>query len=194
MGYLTETVWQAGERQMDAQKIIFLVINIMGGLAVIGSYVFGIMTHPGMADSLWGKIPPAVKSFNYIIMPLAVIGYLLFTYFILFHIDAKKFLIANTFGFEAINIIFFLILVPSAFWMSLTFGVLENPASGHWWAVRTVLFIVGLASLALVIALLLSNMKEPAWAFWLAVAGSILFFIQTGINDAFIWAAYFPHG
>ncbi|MBN1375348.1 MAG: hypothetical protein JXA01_04260 [Dehalococcoidia bacterium] len=179
---------------MDVQKIIFLVINVVGGLAVIGSYVYGIMTHPGMLDSLWGKISPAVKSFNYVIMPLAVIGYLLLTYFILFQIDAKKLLIAGTFGFEAINVIFFLILIPSTFWMSLTFGVIENPVTGPWWAVRTVLFIVGLASLALVVSLLASNIREPGWAYWLAVAGSILFFIQTGINDAFIWAGHFPHG
>lgn len=179
---------------MDVHKITFLVINLVGGLAVIGSYVYGIMTHPGMVDSLWGKIPPEIKSFNYVIMPLAVIGYLLFTYFILFQIDAKRLLIAGTFGFEAINIIYFLILLPSAFWMSLTFGVIDNPVTGPWWAVRTVLFIVGAASLALVAALLASNIREPAWAFWLAVAGSILFFVQTGINDAFIWAHYFPHG
>jgi len=179
---------------MDIQKVIFLIINIVGGLGVIGSYILGIMMHPGMVDSLWGKIPQAVKSFNFVIMPLAVIGYLLFTYFILFQIDAKEFRIAGTFGFEAINVIFFFILVPSAFWISLTYGVIENPATGPWWAVRTVLFIVGLASLALVAALITSNIHEPAWAYWLAVTGAILFFVQTGINDAFIWAGYFPHG
>lgn len=178
---------------MDAQKIIFLVINIIGGVAVIGSYILGAVTHPGMLDSLWGKIPPAVKSFNFIIMPLAVIGYLLFCYFILFHVDASRLRIASILGFEAINAIFFFILVPSALWMSLTFAVVDNPATGPWWAVRTVLFIVGLASLALLIALLTSNIREPAWAYWLAIAGAVVFFIQTGINDSFIWAAYFPH-
>jgi hypothetical protein len=179
---------------MDIHKIIFLVINILGGLAVIGSYVQGIITHPGMTNELWGKIPSAIKSFNYFIMPMAVVGYLAFAYYIFFHVDSGKLIVANTFGFEIINVIFFIILIPSAFWMPLTFQVIENPTAGPWWAVRTVLFLVGLASLALIITLLNSNVREPAWAYWLAVAGSILFFIQTGINDAFIWAANFPHG
>jgi len=177
---------------MDVSKIIFLVINVLGGIAVLGSYAVGLMQHPGRGLELWGGVPKLVQKINLITMPLAAIGYLLFAYFILFHLDAKKLIFANSYGFDLINIIFIGILLPSAIWMPLTFLWLDKPNPLTWWGVRIVLFVVGLASLVLLAALLSSNIREPAWSYWLAVAGAAAFFVQTGIMDAFVWAAWFP--
>jgi hypothetical protein len=41
--------------------------------------------------------------------------------------------------------------------------------------------------------LLMTGTRQPAWSYRLAVAGSVLFLIQTGVMDAFVWPAYFPH-
>jgi len=59
--------------------------------------------------------------------------------------------------------------------------------------VRIVLFIVGLAALALTTALLTLQPRILDISYWLAVAGSAFFCIQTLIMDAFIWAAYFKY-
>ncbi len=177
---------------MDMQKIIFLAVNVVGGIAVIGSYIIGLATHPGMGDKLWGSVTSLVKSVNLVTMPLAAIGYLLLAYFILFQLDDKKALIGNFFGYEILTVIIIAILLPSALWMPLTFNYIDAPNAWMWAAVRIVLFVVGLASLGMVAALLTLNQREPGWSYWLAVAGSVLFVIQTGIMDAFIWAAQFP--
>jgi heme/copper-type cytochrome/quinol oxidase subunit 1 len=59
--------------------------------------------------------------------------------------------------------------------------------------VRAVLFIAGFASLALTIALLTLQPRNPDTSYWLAVVGSILFCVQTLIMDSFIWAANFKY-
>jgi hypothetical protein len=178
---------------VDEQKIWFLVINALGGFAVIASYVAGTVSHPNTEQLLWGRITPALKSVYVVSMPLAAVGYLLFLYFILFHLDAGTVRIWGFDGFLVLDIIFMAILVFSAFWMPLTYRLIDTQGQGWWIYIRAVLFIVGLASLALLCALLLINQREPDWSYWLAVAGAAVFFIQTGIMDAFIWPAFFPY-
>ena len=46
---------------METQQIILLIINIIGGIAVIGSYIFGIKAQPGGANALWGGVPPNIR-------------------------------------------------------------------------------------------------------------------------------------
>ena len=178
---------------MDEQKIWFLVINALGGFAVIASYAAGLISHPNTEELLWGRITPALKPVYLVSMPLAAVSYLLFFYFIFFHIDANTVRIGGFDGFLVLDVIFMVILVFSAFWMPLTYKLIETQWSGWWFYLRLVLFAVGLASLALLYSLLIIDQKEPAWSYRLAVAGAAVFFIQTGIIDAFIWPALFPY-
>jgi hypothetical protein len=178
---------------LDEQKIWFLLINLLGGVAVIASYVAGLVTHPHTEQLLWGRITPPLKPVYLVSMPLAAAGYLLFLYFIVVYLDAKALQVWGFDGFLVLDIIFMAILVFSAFWMPLTYKLIETQSSGWWFAIRLVLFMVGLASLALLYFLLVIGRQEPAWSYWLAVAGAAMFFIQTGILDAFVWPALFPY-
>lgn len=178
---------------MDEQKIWFLVINLLGGFAVVASYVAGMVSHPNTEQLIFGRITPSLKSVYRVSMPLAAAGYLLFLYFILFHLDAGTVQIWGSEGFLVLDIIFAVILVFSAFWMPLTYKLIETQWHGWWFYIRMVLFFVALGSLALLCAFLMISQKEPAWSYWLAVAGAVVFFIQTGIIDAFVWTAMFPY-
>lgn len=178
---------------MDEQKIWFLVINLLGGFAVVASYVAGMVSHPNTEQLIFGRITPALKSVYRVSMPLAAAGYLLFLYFILFQLDAGTVQIWGSDGFLVLDIIFAVILVFSAFWMPLTYKLIETQWRGWWFYIRMVLFFVALGSLALLCAFLMISQKEPAWSYWLAVAGAVVFFIQTGIIDAFVWTAKFPY-
>jgi sortase A len=77
--------------------------------------------------------------------------------------------------------------------MPLTFGMLEEPSKAVWLAIRLVLAIVGLASLGLVFALLRLRPRRPRWAYWLAVAGSVAYTIQTALLDAQVWPLSFHY-
>jgi len=176
---------------VNATKWVLLVINVLGGAAVLGSYILGLRSHPNGADTLWGGVPQAIRPFYGIWMFVAAAGYFAFTLFLLFAVDANVARVAQKLDITVFNILYAAILVPSALWMPLTFAFAGNPSAGLWLAVRLALWIVGLASLAFIIALLALQPREPAWAYWLAVAGSVAFTIQTGLLDAIVWVTYF---
>ena len=46
---------------MGTQQIILLIINVIGGAAVIGSYVLGLSGQSGGADVLWGGVPTGIR-------------------------------------------------------------------------------------------------------------------------------------
>lgn len=175
---------------MATQHIILLVINVLGGIAVIGSYILGLNAQSGGANALWGGVPANVRSLYGISMILSALGYFFFLYYIFFRIDPGGAVIGGRFGFWPFYAIFLLILIPSAFWMPLTNLYVTNPGTGLWIGIRAVLLIVGLASIALAVVLL-SLQERAGAAYWLAVAGSIYFAFHTFILDAIIWAALF---
>ena len=177
---------------MDAEQILLGVINIIGGILVIGSYLQGARAHPGMVGEAWGNVPASIKPIYTISMLTAAAGYFAFSYFIIFRLDPAEVAAVNSFSYPMFILAYALILFPSAMWMPLTFAMLEKPSRILWWAIRVTLFIVGIGSLGLLALLLILNHDEPTWLFWLAVAGAILFCIQTAVLDALVWPIYFP--
>jgi len=176
---------------MGTQQIILLVINIIGGIAVIGSYIFGIRAQSGGANALWGGVPANIRPVYGISMVLSALGYFAFLYFILFDLVPDEVLIAGRFGFSLFYTIFLIILIPSALWMPLTNVYVGNPSKGIRIGVRTILALVGLASIALVWAILSLETKTPSVPFWLAVIGSGYFTFHTAVLDGIIWSALF---
>jgi len=83
-------------------------------------------------------------------------------------------------------------LVPSALWMPLTFAWLESPSPALWWAVRGVLWTVGLASVGMIAALVRVRCAHAERMRSFAIAGAVAFSLQTAVLDAIVWVAYFP--
>ena len=178
---------------MHYQQWILLAVIAVFGAGVIGSYVQGIAANPGGAEKLWGGVTGGMRIFNYVTMLLAVAGFFLFSYYLFFRTDPASVRVAGDLNFWTFIVLYALILLPSAFWMPLSFNVLANPNTLTWISVRAVLFIVGFASLALIIALLTIQPRVPDVSYWLAVIGAVLFCLQTLIMDSFIWAANFKY-
>ena len=176
---------------MATQHIILLVINAIGGVAVIGSYIFGLNAGSGGADALWGGVPANVRPMYGASMILAALGYFAFMYYIFFRLTPSEVSIAGTFNFSLFYAIFLVILIASALWMPFTNMYVNNPSTGMWIWIRTVLALVGVASIALVWALLSLQTKVPGVSYWLAIAGSGYFAFHTAILDAIVWTALF---
>ncbi|MFC1871722.1 hypothetical protein ACFLYF_04920 [Chloroflexota bacterium] len=176
---------------MGTQQIILLIINALGGVAVIGSYIYGLNAPTGEANALWGGVPVNIRPIYGISMILSALGFFAFIYFILFRLVPGETSISGLFGFGLFYVIFLVILIPSALWMPLTNAYVSNPSPGLWIGIRTVLAFVGIGSIALVWALLTLQTKVPGVSYWLAVAGSGYFAFHTAILDAIIWAALF---
>jgi len=77
-------------------------------------------------------------------------------------------------------------------WLPLTSAMIQEPSSLLWLCIRLVLALVGLSGVALLLALLSLRQRQPATAYWLAVAGAVAFCIQTAVLDLFVWTAFFP--
>lgn len=172
---------------MPTTKIILLIINIIGGIAVIGSYVWGLKAGTGGADALWGGTPASIKPIYAISMLISALGYFAFSYFIFFRLnitDIKP-------GFWIFYIIFLGILGTSTFWMPLTNIFLTSPGITLWIAIRAVLAIVGLSSCVLAGVLISLHTKETGLAYWLAVAGSAYFAFHTAVLDMIFWPILF---
>jgi hypothetical protein len=176
---------------MRTEQVILLIINVLGGVAVIGSYVLGLKGQSGGANVLWGAVPNSLRPVYTVSMILSALGFFAFIYFILFRLVPGEVLIGGRFGFSLFYAIFLVILVASAFWMPLTNAYVGNPSTGMWIGIRTVLALVGLGSIALMLALLTLQTKVPGISYWLAVAGSGYFAFHTAILDAIVWAALF---
>jgi len=170
---------------MPIQKIILFSINLIGGIAVIGSYIWGLKAGSGGANALWGGTPATVKPIYTLSMLFAALGYFAFIYFILFKLNPASI------NFNFFYIIFFGILGASSFWMPFTNIFLANPGVLLWTGIRLVLAIVGISSFALAWVLISLHTKETSLAYWLAVAGSIYFTFHTIVLDMILWPIFF---
>jgi hypothetical protein len=177
---------------MSTQKRTMLLINVLGGIAVLFSYAYGLWTHPGSSDALWGGVPKSIQPLYSVGMIAAAAGYFAIAYFLLIRLDPEEARITKRYRFGIFNLFYAMILFPSALWMPLTFAMIETPSAGLWIATRITLLIVGLGSVGLLWGLLRLEPRTPRWAYWLAVAGSVAFSNQTAVLDALVWANYFP--
>jgi len=176
---------------MSPKKWLMVFINFFGGIAVLGSYAIGLLTHPGSGEVVWGGVPQSIQPFYTAGMFLAAIGYFAFTYFILLRLNPMEASIDNRFGFGLFNALYAGILIPSALWMPLTFLAVEHSSPGLLWIVRIDLAAVGICSLGLLFTLLNVKPRRPQWAYWISVGGCVFFCIQTVILDAILWGSLF---
>jgi hypothetical protein len=176
---------------MHPQRRALLWINLVGGLAVLGSYARGFTAHPHLAPQLWGGVPDAVRPLYTVSMLLAAAGYFAFTLPIAFRLDPERVRVAGV-GYGIFPALYALILAPSALWMPLTFQMLEQPGIVLWWSIRLVLFLVGAGSVGLIAAIARAAPWPSAGWRRIALAGAVAFAIQTAVLDAGLWPAWFP--
>jgi hypothetical protein len=174
---------------MDTRKRSLIALNVIGGAAVLLSYVVGLRAVSG--DVLWGGVPESIRWVYTLNMFLAAGGYFFFTSYIVFKLDAETTRIAGRFGYGLFILLYALVLVPSALWIPLTANVAEQPGLGAWAAVRINLLLVGIGSLGLVAGLLSLGSRAPRGR-GLAIAGLVPFCLQTAVLDALVWPAFYP--
>jgi hypothetical protein len=170
---------------MSTAKIIILIINLLGGAAVIGSYIFTLAGNAKGANAFWGGTPIGVKSVYTVSMLLSALSYFAFMYFIMFKLNL------SSVNLGLLYTAFLGILVASAFWMPLTNAYLAQVGVGLWVAIRLVLAIVGISSILLAGLLINLSTGNSGISYWLAVAGSVYFAFHTAVLDMLLWPVFF---
>ena len=179
---------------MHPQKKQWLAINVLGGLAVLGSYAHGLTTHPESRDLLWGDMPAQLRDVYGVTMWLATVGYLVFMLYVLLRVDAANARVGNRFGFGIINVCCAAVVVASALWMPLTFAYFDDPSSTLWFLIRADLIVVGLGAVGLIVAFFDLSPRLTGLAGVATVIALLLFALQTAFLDPFVWPAFFPGG
>lgn len=177
---------------MTRLQTVLIGIICVGGIAVLGSYVHGYLTHPEVAWDIWGGVPESLRPVYTVSMFGAAIGFFPFTLFILLRVDPARFRFVGGQGYGAFLVLYALVLGASAAWMSLTYAMLENPSAALWTAIVIVLGIVAVGSLGILYGVLRIRHRQPVWWYRLAVVGCVLFCWQTVVLDAIVWTYYFP--
>ncbi|MFM7140670.1 MAG: hypothetical protein ACKO2K_01970 [Alphaproteobacteria bacterium] len=173
----------AGLNDAARSRARFALVNLLGGLAVLGSYAIWLGHRPDDAGRLWGSVDGPLRSAYFVSMLLATVGYFAFAPALL-RADPRRV------DLDRATFLLSLVLFPSALWMPLAFEFLAHPGPLAWWAMRAVLATVGFASLALALQVASRRAEIPGGR--LATAGAFAFTFQTLVLDAFTWPEWFP--
>jgi hypothetical protein len=175
---------------MHTLKKSLILINLIGGLAVLGSYVWGFLAYPNAGEVLWGGVPASLQQLYTISMFLAAGGYFAFSLHILSLNPSETKTLKRT-GYKVFNALYAGILIPSALWLPLTVLAVGMASQALVWLVRLDLALVAIASLGLLAVIFKVRPQPSTWNHRLAILGGVLFCFQTVVLDAIIWAVNF---
>mgnify|MGYP007073196478 CR=1 FL=1 len=169
----------------------FILLNVLGGAAILGSYAWGFLARPEETALLWGGVPMSLRPFYTACMPLAAVGYFFFTAYFLTRVDPRRPVLVGGTGWGLLHGLYAAFLVASALWLPLTVLLIREPSDALWIVIRIVLAVVGLAAVGLLVVLLASDLDRSGWLFPAAVGGLVAFCLQTAVLDALVWPHYF---
>tara|TARA_B100001123_G_C15224287_1_gene992567 strand:- start:335 stop:862 length:528 start_codon:yes stop_codon:yes gene_type:complete len=170
------------------RNILFLLVNLILGFAVILSYIWGLVYYPEYGSALWGKVE--TNNIPYIIfsMMLAAVGYFVFSFYFLKY---KKFQTFNTLEYLYILSLYIVILFFSALWMPLSIGFINTNNNFFLILDLVSLYLVGISSLLLTIFLIQDKSLRRKLIWKLSVLGGFQFTFHTLIIDAIYWGMNF---
>ncbi|MEE3329707.1 MAG: hypothetical protein VX246_02460 [Myxococcota bacterium] len=173
-------------------RTTLLLVNGIGGIGVLASYVNGIDSPHTASGGIWGGVPEAAQGLYTVSMFTAASGYFPFTYLFTFGVDPVR---ARFMGFRLsfVTALYALVLFPSAMWLPLTARYLDAPSSGGWLAIQAVLATVAIASLGLLACIVTLTPSPPRWLRIASITGALFFCFQTVVLDAVIWVVSFPN-
>ena len=166
------------------------VLNVVGGLSVLGSYAYGLSTHPGQGEILWGTIPEKVRGpYSAMMLPAALGYFALFSFLITRPLNWIKDELAG--GLRQFNTIFATFLVSASLWMPLCWYGIDHGLSWMVWPIRVILLVTGICTLLFLRTVIKSPCKESPRFRKAAIIGATFLSIQCMLTDALIWPWFF---
>jgi hypothetical protein len=163
---------------------------VLGGVAVLGSYAWGVSA-PGVGAALWGGVPEALRPLYTVNMLLAAAGFFPFSVYVLRLLAEKGRPLRADDGLRRrLHLWYALILFPSALWLPLTAWMLSAPGPLVWALVRLDLALVALGALG-VFAEIARGPRLGRLGWLAALVGLLPFCLQTVVLDALVWPHFF---
>tara|TARA_A100001037_G_C15109675_1_gene618308 strand:+ start:1031 stop:1567 length:537 start_codon:yes stop_codon:yes gene_type:complete len=169
-------------------QTIFLIVNLIGGAAVLGSYAFGLGYFPEYRNELWGGIYGIWRNVLVTSMLLSGAAYLTFCYFIIFRADIDAYGIHFILGPQTITLLTALFLLSATLWMPS--AILYMHTENNIWWIFTVgaLWITALSLLSLTGMYAFSaNGSIPVFDRIICTVSLSIITLHCLVIDAIIW-------
>ena len=175
-----------------SSKNIFLGVNIVGGIFVLGGYALGLTFYPEYNETLWGGVKGTLRNiFTISILPEAV-GYLTFCYITMFKNGAEAINRNSIIGQHPVSVLSAIFLASAAVWMPTLIAYIHTGES-YWWILSvSSLWITGLSLLTLTIITSNTSTSEMSQVSKnAAVIGLAYITFHCLVIDAIVWVSMY---
>ena len=172
----------------------FLLINIIGGIAVLSGYAYALINHPDTRNDLWGGISESWQPWYVVSMIVAAVGYLTAMYYLIFKGGLENKFFWGKVDSSVMTILLVLFLVSASMWIHSTFAYLESPSSGTWTLIQIELRTTALTIILFTIGLgTIEKISRSIIHKWAVMGISFTSFHCLAL-DAILWMMKFPKG
>ena len=173
---------------MTAENL-FLIVNIVGGLAVLGGYAAGLGLYPQHGAALWGGVDGTLRTVFTVSMLPAATGYLAFCFYALFQGGiSQEHEILGTYWAAILSAIF---LISAAIWMPTSIGFIHT-GNSYWWIIAIAsLWITALSVIALTGTVASTPDLPATFSKYTAITGLAYMTFHCLVLDAIIWVWLF---
>lgn len=173
-------------------QALFIAVNLIGGVLVLGSYAIGLGFFPEHRNDLWGGVQGTWRMTFLISMFLATAGYLIFCYFVVFKDGAQLWGVDSILGPHSISLITVVFLVSASIWMPTTISYLHTGNAAWWFLTVGALWTTAISLLTLTTMVSFSNVEPIAVLTRVScTAGLFLITAHCLVMDALIWVLLF---
>ena len=169
---------------------IFFLVNLVGGIAVLGSYCAGLYLYPDQRTALWGGVVGNWKTLFTTSMFFAATGYIVFCYTMTISDGANESSFLGKYTFIILAAAF---LFSASVWMPATLQYLDTK-NEIWWVVSvTSLWITAACLTCMGLAFNFTEFPNVnLFQNSVALTGMICITFHCLVFDAIIWVTKFP--
>ena len=180
------------ERSIMSIQKQFLWINIIGGLSVLGGYVYALLEHTVLRAQIWGGVPETWQPWITMFMFISGFGYCYGMYYLIFNEGLNLKFFGGKYEASIMTTLLILFLASASMWIHSTFNYLELPNANSWNMIRIELWCTALSILFMTVGLATAKGIKNTKVHKLSVIGLGIISFHCLVFDAILWTSNFP--
>ena len=170
----------------------FLWINIIGGILVLGGYIYALIQHPDTRSDLWGGVPEEWRVWIVSSMFFAAFGYCYAMKYMIFNDGLSLDYFGGKIDVTKMLVLLVLFLFSASLWIHTTFSYIESPTYIKWVFIQIELWTTALSILFFTIGLATAIGEQNSFQHNFSIFGLGIISFNCLILDALLWINKFP--